>query len=74
MDDEEVVVDKKPEKLIEESEYLSKEQIDLLNKNDIKNIENLADLATDELVEILSIEEDLAGKIIMNAREEWFED
>jgi len=74
MDDEEVVVDKKPEQLIEESEYLSKEQIDLLNKNDIKNIENLADLATDELVEILSIEEDLAGKIIMNAREEWFED
>lgn len=74
MDDEEVVVDKKPEKLIEESEYLSKEQIDLLNKNDIKNIENLADLATDELLEILSIEEDLAGKIIMNAREEWFED
>ena len=74
MDDEEVVVDKKPEKLIEESEYLSKEQIDLLNKNDIKNIENLADLATDELVEILSIEEGLAGKIIMNAREEWFED
>ena len=74
MDDEEVVVDKKPEQLIEESEYLSKEQIDLLNKNDIKNIENLADLATDELVEILSIEDDLAGKIIMNAREEWFED
>lgn len=74
MDDEEVVVDKKPEQLIEESEYLSKEQIDLLNKNDIKNIENLADLATDELVEILLIEEDLAGKIIMNAREEWFED
>ena len=74
MDDEEVVVDKKPEQLLEESEYLSKEQIDLLNKNDIKNIENLADLATDELVEILSIEEDLAGKIIMNAREEWFED
>ena len=74
MDDEEVVVDKKPEQLIEESEYLSKEQIDLLNKNDIKNIENLADLATDELVEILSIEEGLAGKIIMNAREEWFED
>ena len=76
MDEEEVAVeeDKKPEQPIEESEYLSKEQIDLLNVNDIKNVENLADLATDELVEILSIEEDIAGKIIMNAREEWFED
>ena len=47
----------------------------LANAN-IKTIDDLADLAADELIEILgentiSVQE--ANKIIMNAREHWFE-
>jgi hypothetical protein len=32
----------------------------------------LADLASDELAPILSLDEDEAGKIIMEARADWF--
>ena len=46
-----------------------------LANNNIKTIDDLADLAADELIDILgentvSVQE--ANKIIMNAREHWF--
>ncbi len=47
---------------------------ELLVKNEILTIENLADLATDELTEIFEIDEERAAKLIMSAREEWLED
>ena len=43
-------------------------------KNEILTVENLADLATDELTEIFEIDEERAAKLIMSAREEWLED
>ena len=36
--------------------------------------DELADLSVDELVEIIKIDEELAAKIIMNARSDWFEE
>ena len=52
----------------------SEEELELLVKNEILTIENLADLATDELTEIFEIDEERAAKLIMSAREEWLED
>ena len=48
-----------------------------LAENGVKNIDDLADLAADELIEILgdsSITETEANEIIMSARQHWFED
>ncbi|MFV0625862.1 MAG: transcription termination factor NusA [Alphaproteobacteria bacterium] len=66
---------------IEESlktvEGLDQDMIITLAKAEIKNIDDLADLAADELIEILgenSISETEANRIIMNARSHWFED
>ena len=38
----------------------------------IKNKDDLAELATDELMEIIDISEDSASEMIMKAREHWF--
>ena len=51
---------------------LTKNQIDLLAKNDVNNREDLADLSVDELLEMIELTEEDAGKIIMDAREPWF--
>lgn len=48
-----------------------------LGEKGVKTLDDLADLAGDELVEILgtdAIEEDAANEIIMEARAHWFED
>ncbi len=55
---------------------LDRDMLLSLANNGIKTIDDLADLAADELIEILgeetiSVQE--ANKIIMNAREHWFE-
>ena len=47
-----------------------------LGENNIKTLDDLADLAADELIEILgkgSISEEDANALIMRAREHWFE-
>ncbi len=44
---------------------------DLIESN-IKTVDDLAELATDELLEIHQMEEELAGKLIMAARANWF--
>ena len=53
------------------------ETLVILGKNNIKTKDDLADLSSDELLEIVGgkiqdIEE--ANKIIMKAREDWFND
>ncbi len=63
-------------------DYMSKEsgfnakQLIKLSSNNIKTRDNLADLSSDELIEILSNEsmsEKKVDEIIMNARKHWFE-
>ncbi len=70
--------DKKEELHIDESlvnfDGLTKEQKVLLAEKDVKTLDDLADLAGDELVDILStMSEKEANDIIMKAREHWFE-
>ncbi len=43
-----------------------------LSKMDIKSMEDLAELAIDELMEVAGMDEERAGKLIMKAREPWF--
>ena len=62
---------------IKEIEGLDQEMIILLGKNNIKTKNDLADLSSDELLEILEgkfdNKEDV-DKIIMKAREDWFKE
>lgn len=56
---------------------LTPEMLVKLAKHDIKTLDNLADLAGDELIEILGKEMlslDLANEMIMAARAHWFDD
>ena len=69
---EEEVEEAKPDIGLETVKSLSKENIELLKTAGISNKEDLADLASDELATILSLDEDEAGKIIMEARADWF--
>lgn len=58
-------------------EGLSAEQILTLGEKGVKTLDDLADLAGDELVEMLgekSISENEANALIMKAREHWFAD
>lgn len=55
---------------------LDQDMIIALAENGVKNIDDLADLASDELIEILgadTITEKEANEIIMEAREHWYE-
>ena len=55
---------------------LSGEMLVALGDNDIKSLDDLADLANDELLDIVgqtNLTEDLASEIIMSARAHWFE-
>ena len=56
---------------------LSPEMLVALGENDVKSLDDLADLASDELREIVgeeNLSEDNANEIIMAARAHWFED
>ena len=58
-------------------EGLTGEMVVALGENEIKTRDDLADLASDELIEIVgkdSLSEDAANEIIMAARAHWFED
>ncbi len=60
-----------------EFEGLTPDQIIRLGENEVKTLDDLADLATDELVEILgegALKLAQAEDIIMRARAHWFED
>lgn len=56
---------------------LTSDMLVKLGEADIKTLDDLADLASDELVEIIgsdTLKEDAASAIIMKAREHWFEE
>ena len=72
--DEDAEEETKEARKLELSDGFSEEELELLVKNEILTVENLADLATDELTEIFEIDEERAAKLIMSAREEWLED
>ena len=55
-------------------EGLSAEHIGMLAEHGIKTLDDLADLATDELTEITGQSIDEATALIMKAREHWFTD
>ena len=57
---------------LESIKSLKPEYIELLKTAGIKDKENLADLSSDELSPILDLSEEEAGKIIMDARADWF--
>ena len=57
---------------LESLESLKPEHIELLKNAGIKDKENIADLSTDELSPILDLTDEEAGKIIMDARSDWF--
>ena len=44
-----------------------------LAKSNIRTLDDLAELSTDELCELISIDEEDASKYIMAARQSWFE-
>ena len=61
--------------LLKETPFSSKQIITLL-ENNIKTRDNLADLSSDELIEIVGenvLNSEKADEIIMNARKHWFE-
>ena len=65
------------EQAILDVEAFNTEMLQILLGNGIKTLDDLGDLAGDELVELLDgfeIEEDQANEIIMAARAHWFED
>ena len=70
MDEESV--DTETDSTLESIESLKPEYIELLKTAGIKDKENLADLSSDELSPILDLSEEEAGKIIMDARADWF--
>ncbi|MEC7891463.1 MAG: transcription termination/antitermination protein NusA, partial [Pseudomonadota bacterium] len=70
MDEESVETEK--DNTLESLESLKPEHIELLKNAGIKDKENLADLSTDELSPILDLTEEEVGKIIMDARSDWF--
>ncbi len=74
LDEDETEEETKEARKLELSDGFSEEELELLVKNEILTVENLADLATDELTEIFEIDEERAAKLIMSAREEWLED
>ncbi len=72
-------IKEKESKIKEESKLsnlkgIKQEMIEQLNLNNIYTREDLADLSTDELLEMIELTEEEAGKIIMDAREPWFEE
>jgi len=80
IDEQAATLEKKKDELgiqddLMEFEGLTPEIVIKLAENDVKSRDDLADLATDELVEILgedTMKERDAEKLIMKAREHWF--
>lgn len=65
------------ERLSPEDDLLTMEGMDeetarLFSSKGIRTMEDLAEQATDELVELTGIDEERAGQLIMTAREPWF--
>ncbi|MFP4640156.1 MAG: transcription termination factor NusA [Guyparkeria sp.] len=57
---------------LEELDGMTDELAARLRENDIKDSEDVAELSIDELTEYEGVDEELAGRLIMAAREPWF--
>ena len=53
---------------------LTDDQVTLLRNSDILTIDDIADLSIGELLDIIDISNETAGKVIMQARESWFDE
>ena len=51
----------------------SEDQINVLAENKIKTVDDVAELAVDELLDIVKIDTKIGSEIIMKARASWFE-
>ena len=74
-----LVTDEKIKNLNPSDELLAMEGITAelavsLAEIEVTTVDDLADLATDELLVIDGMDEETAGKLIMKARESWFQD
>ena len=58
--------------LLSEISDLSDENIIKLNSHEVNSKDDLADLSVDELLDMIELTEEQAGKIIMEARQKWF--
>ena len=74
LDEEDSETELKEARKIEISDGFTEEEIKTLNKDNIETVEDLADLATDELIEIIEIGDKRAAELIMSARGEWLKD
>ncbi len=72
--DEEKVGDNTPEQALLDLDGMTEELAIALANKDITTLDDLAELSTDELIEIKDMNEESAGKLIMAARAHWFED
>lgn len=63
---------KKPQQDLLDMEGITEELANDLAKQGICSMEDLAEQAVDELVEVLDIDEEKAASLIMKAREPWF--
>ena len=59
---------------LQEIEGVDADLVDILLDNEVKNLDDLAELSTDELTDLYNIDSEKAASIIMNAREKagWF--
>ena len=59
---------------LQEIEGVDADLVDTLFDNEVKNLDDLAELSTDELTDLYNIDSEKAASIIMNAREKagWF--
>ena len=72
--DEEELSDAKPKDDLLEVEGMDEELAKILASHDVVTRDDLAELATDELMELVGLEEEKAGSLIMSARAHWFAD
>ena len=74
------VLEPKPKKPLEVSqdllaiEGITGEMADILAKYGVSSREALAELAVDDLLDIIDLEREKAGELIMKAREHWFKE
>ena len=57
-----------------EHEHINIQFAEILKENDIVTNDDLAELSTDELMEIIPLDSNKASELIMKARAHWFED
>jgi N utilization substance protein A len=72
--DEEKVGDNTPKQELLDLDGMTEELAFALASKNITTLDDLAELSTDELVEINDMGEESAGKLIMAARAHWFEE